>query len=190
MERLSILPETVSTVKVLFGLLPIAVLLGGCFSGAGSAPAPSRAARHQEEDRLDCQAILGDAFRSSSERDWFAANCSAWPAQDFGPVALLTLPPQEAGLPPMADRATCAEINGTQYRSDAERAWYLGNCLTRYAAAVPSPRTVEPPSLQAGQASPSSGGSVSPSGNQSREDEDDEGPSQRGRGSGRSGDDD
>jgi hypothetical protein len=31
---------------------------------------------------------------------------------------------------PGPDRSNCDEIRGTQYRSNAEREWYLGNCLT------------------------------------------------------------
>ena len=35
------------------------------------------------------------------------------------------LPPTPTSLP---DRTTCAEIQGTEYRSDSERIWYLLNC--------------------------------------------------------------
>src|SRR5690606_23949087 len=37
-------------------------------------------------DRQDCDAILGTAFRSDTERAWFAESCSEWARSTLGPV--------------------------------------------------------------------------------------------------------
>jgi hypothetical protein len=54
-------------------------------------------------------------------------------------VLLLAACEQEAAVPPIegpaelvepgANRQSCALVRGTVYRSDAERAWFLANCL-------------------------------------------------------------
>ena len=52
--------------------------------------------------RQDCDTIArSDYFLSQEEEDWFTQNC---------------------------DRADCAAIRGTEYRSVSEREWYLENC--------------------------------------------------------------
>jgi len=52
--------------------------------------------------RQDCDTIARtDYFLSQEEENWFTQNC---------------------------DRADCATIRGTEYRSQDERAWYLENC--------------------------------------------------------------
>ena len=43
------------------------------------------------------------------------------------PSATLVVPPTATVLP---DRTTCGAVEGTSYRSDAERAWYLANCTS------------------------------------------------------------
>jgi hypothetical protein len=42
-----------------------------------------------------------------------------------------TAPPGESATPTLVleDRFSCAEITGTEYRSEAERQWYLGTCV-------------------------------------------------------------
>jgi predicted secreted Zn-dependent protease len=50
-------------------------------------------------------------------------------------------PTPRPGPTPLPDRTDCAQIKGTPYRSDAERAYYLANCTTAPpagAAAAPS----------------------------------------------------
>jgi hypothetical protein len=44
-------------------------------------------------------------------------------------AATVTPGNQTAATPtPLRDRTTCAEVRGTDYRSDAERAWFIANC--------------------------------------------------------------
>jgi len=40
---------------------------------------------------------------------------------------------------PLPDRRTCSEIRGTEYRSAAERQWYLDNCTGPALAPTPVP---------------------------------------------------
>jgi hypothetical protein len=57
-------------------------------------------------DRTDCGAILGTAFHSETERQWFAENCSEWTKATLGEVeaarATPTAPPPTATPPPTA----------------------------------------------------------------------------------------
>jgi hypothetical protein len=43
------------------------------------------------------------------------------------PSATTAAPPTATVLP---DRASCAAVEGTAYRSEAERVWYLANCTS------------------------------------------------------------
>jgi hypothetical protein len=52
-----------------------------------------------------------------------SADTSSGPNND-GPTIVQT--PPTATRP--ADRTSCAEIRGTDYRSDSERAWFIANC--------------------------------------------------------------
>lgn len=76
-------------------------------------------------DRISCAEILGTAYRSDNERQWFMENCSKWP--------LVNVPdePSVAAPPPAAapnEPAECAQIRGKPYESGQQRAWYLQNC--------------------------------------------------------------
>src|SRR5947208_15426620 len=42
------------------------------------------------------------------------------------------------------DRHNCAEIRGTEYRSEAERQWYTANCLGRVTATPSRPAAIRP----------------------------------------------
>jgi hypothetical protein len=55
----------------------------------------------QPPDRTDCGEILGSAFRSDSERQWFTQNCSAWAETTLGPVEV----PVESASPAREARA-------------------------------------------------------------------------------------
>lgn len=50
------------------------------------------------------------------------------------------------------DRHSCDEIKGTDYRSDTERGWFLGNCPAPVRAPAPGTNTSPPVIEQAGSA--------------------------------------
>ena len=102
-------------------------------------------------DRTDCGEVLGSAFRSQGERDWFVANCSAWeqatlgaiePAPPAAPVAPTGAPAQppaaqaQPPAPPAGENPRCAQMRGQPYANAADRAWFLANCTG--TAAQPS----------------------------------------------------
>ena len=56
----------------------------------------------------------------------------AGPKRSAGPIEVRpgTSPTQVvASVTPLADRRNCAEIRGTDYRSESERQWFIANCL-------------------------------------------------------------
>ena len=59
-----------------------------------------------EENRADCGAIRGTAYRSDQERSWYLENCVK-----------------------SQNRADCDKIRGTPYLSQTERNWYLTTCV-------------------------------------------------------------
>ena len=62
------------------------------------------------------------------------AQSTATQAQPTGQASSTATPPSPTPRPaqtPVPDRTTCAEIRGTPYRSDAERAFYLTNCASQ-----------------------------------------------------------
>jgi hypothetical protein len=58
-----------------------AVLCAGCVKLGESSELPLAAVEPTAvpPDRTDCGEILGTAFRSDNERQWFMDNCSKWP---------------------------------------------------------------------------------------------------------------
>ncbi len=89
-------------------------------------------------DRSDCNAILGTAYRSDTERQWFSDNCSSWSAS-VGDVPDPGAPvPQVQASGPGPEGRDCGQVRGTPYRSDAERAWYVANCPAQTAVALPA----------------------------------------------------
>lgn len=75
--------------------------------------------------------ILDDGSGSSSSRR---------DTPSIGPASTAAVSPTATRLP---DRTSCAEIQGTDYRSTAERDFYRANCI---ATAVPSPSATTSPS--------------------------------------------
>jgi lipoprotein-anchoring transpeptidase ErfK/SrfK len=63
---------------------------------------------------------------------------------DVGPATEASAPAPAATV--LADRTSCAEIAGTDYRSDSERAWYIETCVPTPVPtrAVPAP---DPPAI-------------------------------------------
>jgi hypothetical protein len=122
----------------------------GCFtvSDLDHVPTPTPV----PPDRQDCGAILGTAFRSSTEQTWFAENCSAWAGETLGRVEFGTISAgQQTGgaqNPPAADGGNqdardrdendederrCNEQRGRPYASPEDRQWYRQHCLDRPA---------------------------------------------------------
>jgi hypothetical protein len=100
-------------------------LCAGCVKLGESSELPLAAVEPTPlpPDRIACQEILGTAFRSDNERNWFIENCSKWPlvkVADEGPGA----PPPPASTEP----PECAAIRGKPYESSQQRTWYLQNC--------------------------------------------------------------
>jgi hypothetical protein len=97
------------------------------------------------QDRTDCGEILGTAFRSSAERDWFTEHGSAWARDTLGPV--VTAASANGGQPaptttPTSEDVRCAQMRGKPYENADARAWFLANCTplgARTNAGGPSP---------------------------------------------------
>jgi hypothetical protein len=117
------------------------------------APTPTP----DHSDRTDCGQILGSAFRSDAEQQWFTENCSDWAATTVGrlpdptPIAQAAGqggadPAGQGGAQVAQDgqqnpnsqpqtqasdetRKRCDAQRGRPYASDADRDWYLKNCL-------------------------------------------------------------
>src|SRR5215213_7861982 len=103
------------------------LLCAGCVKLGESSELPLAAvqATVPPGDRISCQEILGTAFRSDNEREWFMTNCSKWPL-----VKVADEP--AAGSVPAANAPKeppeCAAIRGKPYESNQQRTWYLQNC--------------------------------------------------------------
>jgi len=73
------------------------------------------------------------------------------------PLAVATSAPPT----PLPDRTNCAEIKGTEYRSAAEREWYLANCMPTPAPTGQPPASLPPAPLAPPPAPASAGGRAS-----------------------------
>src|SRR5262245_11008517 len=101
-------------------LVLLTPVLTACAAQLSAGPGSDRS---QPSDRTDCGAIMGTAFQSESERQWFLDNCSKWPLLDIAD-------PPDAGSAqqqPQIDPA-CAAMRGKPYANDDDRRWYLQNC--------------------------------------------------------------
>jgi hypothetical protein len=135
--------------RILLLLLPLALLTVACAAyepPKGSVRSPGR----ETGMRQDCNAILGTAFHSLEERGWFEQNCSRWPA-----AVLAIVPPAPQGGQPAAlgvqqivanDSPDCAAVRGKPYSSEAQRQWFLTNCLRPDPPSAPTPATRPVPS--------------------------------------------
>jgi hypothetical protein len=123
------------------------VLTAGCVKLGESSELPLAAveATPVPGDRINCSEILGTAFRSDNERQWFMDNCSKWPlvkvADEGAPAPGQTQAPAE---PP-----ECAQIRGKPYESNQQRNWYLQNC--NQGSSAPRAGTTPTPSSQQNQ---------------------------------------
>jgi len=131
---------------VLLLLLPLAVLAAACSSYEPPKRDASALSKLETGTRQDCNAIMGTAFRSTEEREWFEQTCSRWPA-----VALAQVP---AAAPPAAPAASqrpsapnqiqgdtpeCAAKRGKPYANEQDRTWFLQNCIRPEAPPPPAP---------------------------------------------------
>jgi hypothetical protein len=100
--------------------LGVALLGGGCLP-EGDVIRPSAAADDDSETERACGQLLGKAFDSAEERQWFDENCSQWPT--------VKVPQSPAQAPAQRqETADCARLRGRPYESDDQRNWYLANC--------------------------------------------------------------
>jgi hypothetical protein len=101
-----------------------AVLCAGCVKLGESSELPLAAVEPTAvpPDRTDCGEILGTAFRSDNERQWFMDNCSKWP--------LVKVPdePDTSTATTPSEPPECAQIRGKPYESAQQRNFYLQNC--------------------------------------------------------------
>jgi hypothetical protein len=120
------------------------ILCAGCVKLGESSELPLAAvqATPLPPDRINCGEILGTAFRSDNERQWFMDNCSKWPLVK---VADEPAPGQTGAPSAPAEPPECAQIRGKPYESSQQRQWYLQNCNQNAAprtggAATPNPQ--------------------------------------------------
>lgn len=125
---------------VLLLLAAASLAAGACLKVTGETSPYAAKQPEVKPDRTDCGEVLGTAFRSDSERRWFAENCSVWP-----PVAV-----PQTGPPPVRSAIQepgCAAMRGRPYQSEAERQWFLTNCQGQavVAAAPAASQGGQPP---------------------------------------------
>ena len=147
------------TLSLVLGFIAL-LLCTGCIKLGESSELPRSAVEPTAvpADRISCQEILGTAFRSENERNWYIENCSKWP---------LVRVADEAAAPPGAPPANneppeCAAIRGKPYESNQQRNWYLQNCNQNGAPAAPTAANQQqpppPPNQPAAQNQPQGGG--------------------------------
>jgi hypothetical protein len=111
------------------GLALWGVVLAIMVAGVQSAAGPTRTAGTVQEPQapvVDCRTLEAKADRTEAEDAIFRANCAQPPVT---PTAQAGQPAAPPPAPPIVqNRQDCNQIRGTQYRSDAERNWYLANC--------------------------------------------------------------
>jgi predicted secreted Zn-dependent protease len=86
---------------------------------------------------------------SSSQTTVVATQVSATPAPPAAPTDVPPTPEAAATAEVLPDRTGCDEIRGTDYRSESERAFFLGNCISE-AAPTTQQASSSPPPLASG----------------------------------------
>jgi hypothetical protein len=130
-------------------VLPLMALAAACTSYDPPKRDVSALSKLETGTRQDCNTILGTAFHSQEEREWFEQNCSKWPAVALAQVPAAAPPPpgQPApGQPAPAGGTTiqgetpeCAAMRGRPYSSEQQRTWFLQNCIRPEVPAAPVP---------------------------------------------------
>jgi hypothetical protein len=90
-----------------------------------------------EANTEDCSAILGKAFASVEQRQWFIDNCSDWPQRDVPEVSDVDARP----TPVQTDTPECAAMRGKPYESSEQRQWFLANCVQAVQTTPPVNQT-------------------------------------------------
>jgi hypothetical protein len=123
----------------LMGLAAAATLVAlsgaACLDEGEVLTGPAGAEEEAQETQMQCEAILGKAFASADERQWFIDNCSRWEAPQ--PQAAPAQQPPQA--PVSREPEECAQIRGRQYESQQQRAWFLQNCTGARAGGAIQP---------------------------------------------------
>ena len=132
-------------VPIVLGLIAM-VLCAGCVKLGESSELPLAAVQATPipPDRINCGEILGTAFRSDNERQWFMDNCSKWPLVKVADEPAPGQAQPQAAAP--QEPSECAQIRGKPYESSQQRQWFLQNCNQGTApppgaAATPIPDT-------------------------------------------------
>lgn len=121
------------TTRLSLALPFLLMLTTGCLAVSEMAHVPSPTPAPQA--RADCGEIMGTAFRSDAEREWFSKECSAWTDRTLG--AVTPTPKPEASATPPANRnddthrlvrERCDRMRGQLYDSREQRVWYQQNC--------------------------------------------------------------
>jgi hypothetical protein len=122
--------------SVLLVLLPLAVLAAACSSYEPPKRDASALSKLETGARQDCNAMMGTAFRSTEERQWFEQNCSRWPAVAVAQIPAAAPRPQP-GAPNViqGDKPECAAMRGKPYANEQDRTWFLQNCIRPEAPA-------------------------------------------------------
>jgi hypothetical protein len=76
--------------------------------------------KDKPKEERKCDDVLGTAFISADERQWFLDNCSTWPVNDSIP--------QTPAQPARQEAPECGAMRGKPYESSEQRAWFLQNC--------------------------------------------------------------
>ena len=116
----------------LWGFLTLSIVAGvDNLMGKGeSSPTATEAA---ETEVFNCANFGAVRALSAENEARLQAQCGA-SLPVSGPAAVPVSSAPQAPAAPSAtagNRANCDQIRGTSYRSDGERTWYLGNCVTR-----------------------------------------------------------
>ena len=116
----------------LWGFLTLSIVAGvDNLMGEGeSSPTATKAA---ETEVFNCANFGAVRALSAENEARLQAQCGA-SLPVSGPAAVpVSSAPQAQAAPSgtAGNRANCDQIRGTSYRSDGERTWYLGNCVSR-----------------------------------------------------------
>jgi hypothetical protein len=128
--------------SLLLLLLPLAVFAAACSSYEPPKRDASALSKLETGARQDCNAMMGTAFRSPEERQWFEQNCSRWPAVALAQVPAAAPAPAPGQQPVnvrtiQGDSPECAAMRGKPYDNEQARTWFLQNCIRPEAPPPP-----------------------------------------------------
>lgn len=104
-------------------------------SQAYPSPPPETSSEPEQQPRFDLKQVAAVAFVMgvllhacvimTVLGDGSGSGAGGLPTVEVTPAAPAAGPPRPT---PLQDRSSCSEIRGTDYRSEAERRWFLANC--------------------------------------------------------------